>query len=664
MNIKFGMDNFYVKYLKRFLNHEMEQSNTVLGKFDRNDLDLLIKYLNLPNVKDMFTVQKEITEEFSELNSLFNVKLGDNEIFWTSKIINKQASEFIIKNIDKLREFCINSGWELYDVSEWVDLGKDINNDNQINEEDRQFVYNIVYNNITFTEQEYLKCDLNLDGIVDEKDIAIIDEYLDKGKLKIHIKQSHRKNYFPNKDMLVFINQFKGAFMYNYAIRNGKEIDDVPHYDNTGLNKIALYECKPGQKVTIAHNNNQTTHLIIGCSPAHLKQDLNAFMLQNVVEIDLGVGEGYSYTCSSAKDGTGYNANWLCIQCPSNYGSLSGDREVTDLIDVGDINQDGRIDMQDYHLLARYTATGPGSEELKWKPTSRQYVAMDINNDNIIDNKDTKILYNFIQGDPTYPSLGLAPYTYTISGDYNLGDNVSNLLIIDGHYDRSVNIPFADFIKDDWVIHEKFFNYLLGMAIHPYSNSEDITYLQKLLKEIYPEHIYDKSFFYPGVFSENMRNILYDYQRSIVHYIIGDLNRDNKISKSDLTMLRDYLDDPDVQDLNLIQAYLDNKVEITEADQARLDRNIDGIVNYKDKDIIEDIVNHKYSATFRSRIDINSDSFVNEIDYKLLEDEVNGKTTNLKLYDIPFILGYYDVQTENLIESSINYNEMISEVSK
>ena len=39
MNIKFGMDNFYVRYLKRFLHQELNQdSNNILGKFDKKDL--------------------------------------------------------------------------------------------------------------------------------------------------------------------------------------------------------------------------------------------------------------------------------------------------------------------------------------------------------------------------------------------------------------------------------------------------------------------------------------------------------------------------------------------------------------------------------------------------------------------------------------------------
>ena len=63
MNIKFGMDNFYVRYLKRFLNHELDIPTSLLGSFSKNDLQQVIKYLNLPNVKSMFEVQKEIQQQ-------------------------------------------------------------------------------------------------------------------------------------------------------------------------------------------------------------------------------------------------------------------------------------------------------------------------------------------------------------------------------------------------------------------------------------------------------------------------------------------------------------------------------------------------------------------------------------------------------------------------
>lgn len=630
MNIKFGDDNFYVKYLKRFLNNEMSQTSTILGKFDKNDLELLIKYLNLPNVEDMFSVYKKIIIEFPELNKFFTYKYKDNMIQWTAKEISSEISKFIIENLDKIKSFCSSIGWEVSNLNEWVDLSKDVNQDGKVDELDRQILNNIVFNQAVYDENIMKRADLNLDGLINELDINELDNYIISNKLYLEIKMSNRKNYFPNKDMLVFINQFTGTFMYNYAIRDSIGIDDVPHVSNGTNLKIALYQCKPGQKITIAHNSDKKVHLVIGSSPAKLKQDITGFMLQNVVEVDLKAGEGFQYTCSSTADNTGYNANWVCIQCPSNYGNLEGERTVSTEIEVGDINGDGQINLQDYHLLAAYTSTGPGSEKLHWEATARQKVAMDCNKDGVIDNKDTLMFEDYLNG--KIMSLGLAPFTYVIPDDYGDSENVSNLLIIDGHYDRSVNIPFMDFITNDWVVHEKFFNYLLNIAIHKYSDSTNITYLQKLLKEAYPEHMYDESFFYPGYYSDNMRALVREFQINQINYTKGDLNRDNRLTDVDLLLLRNYLDDP--------------QHKLYEEDPK----------NNKDSTLLSEIQ--------KVRADVNDDGYINEQDYEFLRKEVNKETQNLKNYDITFNLGWYDVQTEALFEEQYNFAGTISEVSK
>lgn len=293
MNIKFGTDNFYVRYLKRFLNHELNITNTVLGEFDKNDLQTLISYLNLPNVEDMFVVQEQMEQQFSLLQNLFNIQLKDNFIIWTCKTISEEVSQFLIDNMEQFETYCKSVGWELYEVKEWVDLSKDINNDGYIDYKDRQILSNVIYNpdTIHYSEDIISKCDLNLDGKVDEQDLVLFDNYIQSGKLSISIQKSDRVNYFPNKDMLVFINQFDGTFLYNYTLRDEGGIidgtDDVPHPDSTGLHKIALYKCTPGQKITIAHNNNYTTRLVIGSCSMRLKQDIIGNMLQNVVDIQL-----------------------------------------------------------------------------------------------------------------------------------------------------------------------------------------------------------------------------------------------------------------------------------------------------------------------------------------------------------------------------------------
>ena len=50
------------------------------------------------------------------------------------------------------------------------------------------------------------------------------------------------------------------------------------------------------------------------------------------------------------------------------------------------------------------------------------------------------------------------------------------------------------------------------MAIHKYSNSEDITYLQKLLQAYYPDYIYSVKPFYPGFYNEDMKQIVKRFQ--------------------------------------------------------------------------------------------------------------------------------------------------------
>ena len=665
MNIKFGMDNFYTKYLKRFLNSQLSESTAILGDFDKTDLSLLIKYLNLPNVKNMFEVNKEIIVKFPELNTLFNTYLSDNKITWTGKVISKECSEFIINNLDNIQQYCESVGWEMGNITEWIDTSKDINNDGKIDNEDRNILNNIIYNGIEYPEDIMKRADLNLDGLVNQEDLDLLDSYMLNNRLQINIAQTNRLNYFPNEDMMVFVNQFDGTFLYNYAIRNGLDTDDKPHYDDTHLYKIALYKCTPGQKITIAHNSPNLVHLIMGCSYANLKQNITNEILQNVVEIDLNPGEGYQYTCTSVNDGTGYDANWVCIQCPSNYNDLSGTEETTLILEKGDLNFDAKIDMEDYVLLANYTATGPGSEFLHWDATPKQLAVMDLNDDGKIDVKDAIVLYNFLQGDPTYPDLGLTHYTYnTVIDKDSESDNVENFLIINGHYDNTVNIPFRDFVNDDWVIHEKFFNYLLDMSIHEYSDSENISYLQKLLKEAYPEHSYDPSFFYPGNYSENMKNIMKDYQRSKTHYVQGDLNRDNKLDKVDLQLLREYLDDENVKKYNTILQYLNGEITLTPEQIKELDSDNNGVIDTTDRDYYNNIIAETYSGTFRYRADCNQDGNINELDYTLLEQNVNGENDLLKIYDITFMLGWCDVQTEALLEQDYNISGNISEVSK
>ena len=567
MNINFGMDNFYVRYLKRFLASEMPQTNMVLGEFDKDDQQLLIQYLNLPNVEPMSRVQKELNKRFPQLKSMFFMDLQDNIITLTAKTISNETSQFISENLDEIQEYCKSVGWKLVDATEWIDTLMDINNDGVIDDKDKLIVQDIAYNNngyeipkgriqgklvdtniinwtaleptitlynsynqvvsqsnletightylfrdleqgtyhITISAKGFLditmnniyvktgflshvqdirllagevngdniidekdqneiqtyigqpissdtiKYDLNRDGIIDNTDVDIsksnkgkvpanlywvenmeemetrnkypadireradidkdgavdgsdvsrITNYLLNGKPYIKIIMENRKNHFPNNDMKVFVNQFDGTFLYDYAIKDGLGYDGFPHKNASGMYKIALYKCKPNQKITIAHNNTKNTRLVIGSSPVRLKQDVTGSMLQNVVDITLNSGESYEYQAGGSETGT-YNAYWVCIQCPSSHGDLLGTSAKSITGEIGDINFDGKIDMEDYKLAAYYTAEGSSmATDLHWKATPRQILAMDVNKDGKVTTEDAVAIHNFING--TFP---------------------------------------------------------------------------------------------------------------------------------------------------------------------------------------------------------------------------------------------------------------------
>lgn len=723
MNIKFGMDNYYVRYLKRFLNKELGISNRVLGDFDKSDQQALISYLNLPNVKNMFDVQKELLQQNPLLSTYFNSMLKDNLITFTAKSLSLEISNWLTHNVNNIDNYCKSCGWKLITVNEWLNTTMDINGDGVVDEKDSLIVYNIIHNLEEYDPEIVERADLNLDGQVTQDDLDIIIDYLNTTKINFTIQQEDRKNYFPNEDMKIFINQFDGSFMYNYAIRdNGYGTDDLPHENNTGKFKIALYKCTPGQKITIAHNSGNTEHMVIGCSNAILKDSIPSTILQHVVEIDLKPGQGYQYTTSKYEDGTGYDAQWLCVQCPSSYNKLQGGSSKTLILEIGDINFDGKIDMSDYEILAQYTATGPGSEDLpynkvNWTPTKKQLKVMDIpiwdenSNDNQfgeagqdgeITRTDAVYLYKFITNDPSAPpSLGITTYTYTDNSDEQVEeDNIEDLLIIDGHfynYNRQTQtyaegfcvssdivIPFEEFTQDSWIIHHKFFNYLLNMAVQPYTNSENITYMQKLLKAYYPEHQYQRNYLYPGSYSTKMKDLVKQYQLSHTNYTYGDLNVDGKIDNNDLILERFIIEtlNADIdgdnkitqEDFNLLRDYLAGTGTLTPEQLLKADVNFDGVIDNQDLAIIQEYLDgvrkdtvHQSDGSIgvqQSRADVNQDGKWDAQDYNILQQQVNGETSILTNYSLSFMLGYIDVDTETLLEQECNLDENISEVSK
>ena len=337
-------------------------------------------------------------------------------------------------------------------------------------------------------------------------------------------------------------------------------------------------------------------------------------------------------------------------------------------------------------ILAQYTAEGPHASDLpynkaNWTPTDKQLAVMNCRQDNEYHIKNINIddaiyLYNYINGIGSIIDLGVTPYKIQVNADDYRTKNVGNLLIIEGHYDKKVNIPFDEFVTDGWAIHDKFFNYLFGMAIHKYSNTEDITYLQKLLKEAFPEYRDDTTAFQVGLYTDEMRDIMKKYQLQQMVCNKGDLNNDGVLNSADLILMQNYIEDS--SDYTKVYKYIEDPLAnpLTPEEIAELDRDGDLRLTNNDLRIIDSELSVIYSATLRDRADIDGSMYVDDFDYYLLEKVIqNGSvtyedkrgrliTTDLKKYKIPFQLGWLDVQTEKLLEFNVNSGGYISEVSK
>ena len=140
--------------------------------------------------------------------------------------------------------------------------------------------------------------------------------------------------------------------------------------------------------------------------------------------------------------------------------------------------------------------------------------------------------------------------------------------------------------------------------------------------------------------------------------------------------MRNYIDDS--ADYTLVYKYLQDPESnpLTPEEIARLDQDGDGVITENDLIIIGNNIGKLYSATLRSRADIDNNGYVDDFDYYLLETVINnGSVTyidnrgkeiylDLRNYIIPFQLGWFDVQTEAILEYDVNSDGNISEVTK
>ena len=104
-------------------------------------------------------------------------------------------------------------------------------------------------------------------------------------------------------------------------------------------------------------------------------------------------------------------------------------------------------------------------------------------------------------------------------------------------------------------------------------------------------------------------------------------------------------------------------------------RNVDKLENQETVTVVQNKENKNEEVNGWTKIRtengklgyVKSNTLINEYIYReALEEQkqIEGKTDQLTNYDITFMLGWYDVPTENLFEETVNFSGNISEVSK
>lgn len=427
-NICFNDNNLMVSYIQAFLRENYSNSVLPTNVYDLQTHEALINYLQQPNVKEMNEAEHEYIEKFPELKTMFVMTFGADSITFTCKKINKNTSDFIVNNLDLFKEVSYNIGWKVDSYNDYVDYSFDINKDESVDNTDRLLLQKYLESGIGMTEEQIENSDFNIDGRVDYDDYNLLVDFINNKKLYITFKRQDRINYFPNKDMLKFINLFSNDYYFYKAI-NDEQSQGQVHNSFTGKYKVCAIKCKPGTTYTIAHSSALTQRLVIA-SMANNKRNLDVNRLYNVVDTVVNPGNAITYTTSAENDSrTSRDAQYILIQCASNIEDYSSLQEVVIPLALGDINQDGNIDSVDRKLLADYLFY-PEGDSRRPSLTKKQLAACDINNDGKITNTDLEWLVEYLNGDRV--SLGTIEYKYYIPREINELNNVASLLVVEG----------------------------------------------------------------------------------------------------------------------------------------------------------------------------------------------------------------------------------------
>ena len=464
--INLNSKGLIVQYIQNFLKDNYDNNIHLSDKYDKETHKALINYLLKPEVLTAHSMKNLLIETFTYREVDPPNRLIDEGGLWnfnfditidTVRFFNRPtnqclngASTFVIKHIDEVSDLCRNNGW-------YVDS---YTNFNRYNTDESEF------------------------------------------QVEIIIKKENRKQLLPSKDIINMINFSTNDYLLNkcFLDNNNSYHGFIQYSENF---KIALIPAKPGDTFTIAHGYSYACELAIAYTDLSLKElkqeghnvlDIRSRLSSSILgELDAGDYEIYSIPKDT-------ECTYLLIQMPFTNSLLNKTKKTSILL--GDINRDGKItynvddENSDYSLLKKYVTAKKNNQILPFHLTGEALLAANLNGDvdengnPIIDEIDLMLFEEKIK------SGNKVDFGYTTyEKEIELTElNFDKLLVIygnieNGNKDNELNIPISEYQQNPWLIHDEFLPYILGSAIHRYSDMEDIEWLQKIASSINPNYL-------------------------------------------------------------------------------------------------------------------------------------------------------------------------------
>ena len=521
--INFGDNSIIVQYIQNFLKDNYNENIHLSDEYDKDTHKALIEYLQLPEVLDSFSMKDLILKNFTFREEQPPNALIDGGGVWnfdfditldTIRFYNRPIGQcfdgglrFISEHMNDVDELCRQHGWYLNYYT--------------------QFTYN-----------KYEEADK-------------IAEFI--------LVQENRKQILPCKDIINMINLSMNDYLLGKCF-----LDENNAYhgmiQDSNIYKISYIPAKPGDKFTISHGYKYACEIAIGYTEynlSELKSD-NYTTVHNIVshlnkstlgELNPGDYEIYKIPKDS-------KCKYLLIQMPYKDNLISPtSQKIT--VKIGDINQDGIIDFDetnsesDYMLLKRYVDAKSAGENLPFILSGANLIAaninkdIDVNGNQIIDKIDLK---KFEAAIDAYNTLGkeidFGEAIYEKEIDLSESD-YDRLLIMygdieEGNFNNELNIPLEEYQTNPWAIHDYFLPYILGSAIHPYSDNRDIQWLQEQIIKLQSRYkglrwgYYDsaESFVSNDYIQWNETKALYEYYQNGLY--TGYVLSSNDIFNSEL----------------------------------------------------------------------------------------------------------------------------------